>query len=169
MAKIKSVYHLSFFVNDLEKSVDFYCNKLGLDYMYVTKRPDRPDTSWITAVRITEDTYLELTEACPDGMDRQMERATNYYDDTFYHFSLKVEGIEELAQKWYSKGIAMSYGPMNPDKLILPPFEFPITRNRCKVGWIADPDGNLIEVMEELEDSHVRKYNLENPIENRGI
>ena len=64
MEGITSLAHVALKVKDLDRSLDFYVNKLGFKEMMRLDKPDGSPGVWLVYLRITDDQYLELF---PDG------------------------------------------------------------------------------------------------------
>jgi len=128
MALFKNLGHLALRVNDLDKSLAFY-EKVGFREM--TRLLNDKGEAWIVYLRITDDQYLELF---PNGVTKP-----NTARDAIgiFHICLTVENIDETFAALAKVGIE----PSQPRKSTRG-----IDGNRG--GWIEDPDGTQIEVME---------------------
>jgi lactoylglutathione lyase len=128
MDLFKHLGHIALRVADLDASLAFY-NKLGFREM--TRLLNDKGEAWIVYLRINDDQYLELF---PKGIDRP-ETGPNSIG--IFHICLTVENIDTTFAELAKVGI-------HPSK---PRPEKPgIDHNRG--GWIEDPDGTQIEVME---------------------
>ncbi len=128
MALFKNLGHIALRVNDLQKSLDFY-GKLGFKEM--TRLLNDKGEAWIVYLRITDDEYLELF---PNGVSKP----NNARDAIgIFHICLTVEDIDATFAELAKVGIQ----PSQPRKSTRG-----IDGNRG--GWIEDPDGTQIEVME---------------------
>ena len=134
MHGFKSIAHVALKVKDLDRSLDFYVNKLGFDEMMRLDKPDGSPGVWLVYLRITDDQYLELF---PEG---QGDRAPGRDATAINHMCLGVDDIDKVIADLDKAG-------------------FPLTVQK-KMGadnnwqcWIDDPDGNRIEIMQLMPDS----------------
>ena len=131
MAAFNSLGHIAIKVRDLEASVAFY-EKLGFpEFLRLLEEDGRP---WIVYLRFEDNLYLELfpggSSVVPDGKDSGVN-----------HLSLTVDDIEETKRHLARVGIPLT-APRRETR--------GVDRNRGM--WIADPDGNRIEIMEMAPD-----------------
>jgi lactoylglutathione lyase len=126
MKGISSIAHVALTVRDIERSLDFYVNRLGFQEMF---RLRRGGALWIVYLRITDNQYLELF---PDGAD---ERAPGPDATGVNHVCLGVDDIDAVIAELADAGIPLaSAKKMGAD--------------HNWQAWIADPDGNRIELMQ---------------------
>ena len=132
MLTVNSIGHVAIRVKEIERTLDFYVNKLGFAEML---RMDRDGRLWIVYLRITDDQYLEIF---PEGTgDRAPEREPVGYN----HMCLTVPDIQQCARELEAAGVP----------LIREVLKHPADNNwQC---WIEDPDGHRIELMEMASDS----------------
>lgn len=133
MPLFDSLGHINLKVNDLEASIDFY-DKLGFpEFLRLTEEDGRP---WIVYLRITDELYIELLPGGSGG------RAGDQQATGLNHLCLTTPDIEMTVAELARAGVALT-SPFDPGKR-------GVDRNRgC---WIADPDGNRIEIMEMRPD-----------------
>lgn len=126
--------HLALKVRDLDKSIAFY-NSIGFPEML--RLVNDGGAPWIVYHRVSENFYLELF---PGGKEEavppEAENATG-----LFHLCLTVSNIETAEAKLKEAGVILS----RPRKLAPG-----LDGNRGM--WIADPDGNRIEIMEMAVD-----------------
>ena len=127
MSGILGVGHLALKVRDLDKSLNFWRDRVGFQEMHRLKR-DNGDT-WLVYLRITDTQFLELfpgaaTDIAPD------EDANGVL-----HICLDIEDLDVEISRLEKAGIK-----------IVSPIKGGIDNNRG--AWIHDPDGNRIELME---------------------
>ncbi len=121
--------HTMLRVGDLDRSIDFYTNVLGMSLL---RRKDYPDGRFTLAFLGYGDerhhTALELT----------YNWDTHQYDqgNAFGHLAIEVDNVYEAAEKIRNAGgrIIREPGPMNAGTTLL--------------AFVADPDGYEIELLE---------------------
>jgi len=130
MLTVTCLTHVAIRVKDIDRSLNFYVNKLGFKEML---RMGKDGTLWLVYLRITDTQYLEVF---PDGTgDRAPEREIVGYN----HMCLEVPDIEQSVRELEALGI-------------------PLIRPKIKAidgnwqTWIEDPDGHRIELMQMAED-----------------
>jgi catechol 2,3-dioxygenase-like lactoylglutathione lyase family enzyme len=130
MAAFNSLGHIALKVRDLQASVDFY-EKLGFpEFLRLLEDDGRP---WIVYMRFGDNLYLELFPGGDGPVDTQGTGVN--------HLSLAVDDIEETERHLARVGIPLE-APRSDRR--------GVDRNRGM--WIADPDGNRIEIMEMAPD-----------------
>ncbi|MEP7240018.1 MAG: VOC family protein [Devosia sp.] len=128
-----AVGHITLKVNDLKASIDFY-GRLGFpEFLRLT---EEDGAAWIVYLRITDELYIELL---PGGTG---ERAGNEAATGLNHLCLTTSDIEATLKQLADAGI--------PTVSQFDPAHRGVDGNRG--AWIADPDGNRIEVMEMAPD-----------------
>lgn len=97
-------------VSDLEKSLDFYCNKLGL---VETRRVDRPEHKYMLVFLATpEDAPRATAERSPE-----IELTYNYGPEelgssrNFGHLCYEVDDIYALCQRLMDGGVTINRPP----------------------------------------------------------
>jgi len=131
MKHVTSIGHVAIRVKDIDRSLDFYVNKLGFQEMF---RLDRDEKLWIVYLRITDDQFLELF---PEGVG---ERGPGADDVGFNHMCLAVDDIDAVIAELAAKGVPLS----RPKKVAI---------DRNAQAWIEDPDGNRLELMQLAPDA----------------
>lgn len=171
---ISSLMHLSLRVKDYQRSIDFYCRGLGFEKMFEYTRKDfyeldpsqapkesRGDEKevWLAYLRIRPGQYLELFPV-PE------EEVVKHGNQSFFHFSLRVDDIEKTVDILRKRGIKIykfssdiAQGKQIPEK-----FEPLIGKCRSRIAWTCDPDGNEIELMELTPQSAQIQYDETNPL-----
>jgi lactoylglutathione lyase len=133
MAAFNSLGHVAFRVNDLEASLAFYA-KLGFpEFLRLTQADGR---TWIAYLKITDQLYLELFPGGDGG------KAVGPEHTGVHHLCLTTDDIEATAAHLEAVGI--------PPLHALVPSKRGVDGNRGM--WVADPDGNRIEIMEMARD-----------------
>lgn len=114
-------------VSDLETSLDFYCNKLGLREL---RRYDNP-----------EGRFTLVMLAAPGDESAQVELTWNYDPETltggrnFGHLAYEVEDIYETCQQLMDAGVTINRPPRDGH-----------------MAFIRSPDGISIELLQKGED-----------------
>lgn len=134
MNGITSLAHVALKVRDLDRSLDFYVNKLGFREMMRLDKPDGSPGVWLVYLRITDTQYLELF---PDG---EGERAPGSEATAINHVCLGVDDLDATLAF-----LAQAQVPLTIPKKM--------AADRNWQAWIEDPDGNRIELMQMMPDA----------------
>ncbi len=111
-------------VTDLEESLDFYCNKLGLEEV---ERYDYPESRF---------TLVML--AAPGDEEAQVELTYNYDPETleggrnFGHLAYRVDDIYALCQRLMDKGVTINRPPRDG-----------------RMAFVRSPDNISIELLQK--------------------
>ncbi|MFA5006902.1 MAG: VOC family protein [Candidatus Izemoplasmatales bacterium] len=128
---VMGIAHLAFRVTDMERSVRFYETALGFTRKFELHDPQ--GAPWIVYLQVNERQFVELF-CSRDAV------AFDGVRSGYQHLCVEVTDIEGLAAGLAAKGIR-----------IVHPVIVGLDHNRqC---WIADPDGNPIELMEYGRDA----------------
>ena len=166
MRLFNNVVHIAFRVNDLKRSLDFYCNKLGFDEMFSINCPGTDNDPWLTYVRVTPYQYLELFPITPNNPYDKLTEAKQYRDSTYFHLALMVDNLEDTARELRKRGVIMHFHPtVDSPEVTTDPLCCLEGEDGAHIGWLLDPDGNRIEVMEFTDRSPQRIYELSHPME----
>ncbi|RDW21350.1 VOC family protein [Oceanobacillus arenosus] len=128
---IKGINHKGFHVVDMERSLDFYCNKLGFKKAFELNQPS--GEPWIVYVKVADGCFIELFYGGAEGVRDRAE-----------HICFEVDDIQETADQLKKSGV---------------PLEVEISQGMALnyQFWVLDPDGNWIEFMEmNPESPHMR-------------
>ncbi|HHV11146.1 MAG TPA: VOC family protein [Clostridiales bacterium] len=153
---VKGISHIAFNVADMERSIDFYCNVLGLDKIFEIMIPENiaeifpgnPITALagkpgIVCLQVAPGEFIELFYPMPDT--DLHSGGPNYTRIGYVHLSLVVYDIHDTSEVMRKHGVTIdteiSKGPDNT-------FQF----------WIKDPDGNRIEFMQYTDQSYQVVY-----------
>jgi catechol 2,3-dioxygenase-like lactoylglutathione lyase family enzyme len=129
---IRKLTHLNFVTNDLSKIIDFYTDKLGLKVKFtLNNKRDEPFGYYFEC---GDSTFLEffdqkMASEMWGGKVDELTGGTRYK-----HFCFEVTGLEEYCKQLKEKGVSVTDITMGMDN--------------SRQAWIADPDGNAIELME---------------------
>jgi lactoylglutathione lyase len=132
MEGITGIGHVAIKVKNLDRSLDFYINKLGFPEMLRLTRDD--GSVWLVYLRITDQQYLEVFPGA-DG-----DRAPGWDANGLNHVCLVVDDIDPVLAQVKAGGLTL-----------LLPLKTAVDGNRQ--AWLEDPDGNRIELMEMAADS----------------
>ena len=129
---LRQLAHLNFVTNDLSKIIDFYVNKLGMNVKFTLDNKDSQPFGYY--FECGNSTFLEFFDQAMaaevwGGKVKELTTGTRYK-----HFCLEVIGLDEFCKELKSKGVDVSEISMGMDN--------------SRQAWIADPDGNQIELME---------------------
>ena len=129
---ITGIGHVAYRVGDLEASLRFYCEGLGLRKLFALER-DSGET-WLVYLRVTDDSFIELF---PGGEEEvEITRKTRGYS----HLCLHVNDIREALKRFSERGVRIEGEPK-------------LGADGNWQHWIADPDGNRIELMQLMPGS----------------
>jgi lactoylglutathione lyase len=129
---IRQLAHINFVTNDLSQIIDFYVNKLGMNVKFTLNNAQGQPFGYYFGCGNT--TFLEFFDQAMaaevwGGKVQELISGTQYR-----HFCLEVTGLDEYCRTLKSKGVDVTEIKMGMDN--------------SRQAWIADPDGNQIELME---------------------
>lgn len=131
---ITGIGHVAFRISNLEKSLDFYCNKLGFREAFRLEQEGKP-SPWIVYIQIAPGHFIELfpiaaseTLASPDPQS------------SYNHFCLLVDDLAATLHSLAARGLEV---PGSPIQGLDSNWQY----------WIKDPDGNAIELMQIVPTS----------------
>lgn len=130
---ITGIGHLAFRITDLERALDFYCDKLGFREAFRLERDGEP-SPWIVYIQVAPGQFIELF---PGAKEVAPQPGRN---GGYNHFSLGVDDMEATLQELRDRGLDI-------------PGEAKQGLDGNWQYWIADPDGNRIELMQIMPDS----------------
>lgn len=123
---IKEIAHVAFNVKDIEKSREFYCEKLGFPKIFDMKLKDGRVIDYL---KISDNQFIELFYG--EQVDTKIPAEPVSYE----HFCFEVEDINRVREELVSKGIKIDVEPS-------------VGLDNNTQLWITDPDGNRLEFME---------------------
>ena len=132
MQGIVGLTHVAIKVADLDRTLEFYVNKLGFAEMLRLHKDD--GDVWLVYLRITDDQFLEVFP------DAEGDRAPGWNANGMNHLCLAIDDINALVAELEAAGIPL-----------LLPLKRALDGNWQ--AWIEDPDGNRIELMQMDPDS----------------
>lgn len=125
--------HVAFDASDLEQSLDFYINKMGFTRLMHLGDDKDP---WLVYLRISHGVYMELFPHRENDIDKAAKHC-------YSHLCLDVKDIYEAVKVIRERGVDVEDPHMGQDGNLQ--------------AWLADPDGNRIELMQMMPDSMQRK------------
>lgn len=129
---IKGIGHIALKVENMEKSLHFYCDLIGFEHAFEIRDDDK--NPWIEYIKVAPGQFIELFY----GGEIKPKTGDNIIGVD--HLCLVVEDIYETANQLKSKGITLD---IEPKKGLDDNFQ-------C---WAKDPDGNRIEFMQLVSTS----------------
>ncbi|QDY70435.1 VOC family protein [Qingshengfaniella alkalisoli] len=131
MEGITSIGHVAIKVKDLDQTLAFYRDKLDFPEMLRLRNDD--ESTWLVYLRVTDNQYIEIFPGA------EGDRAPGPNANAMNHLCLTVDDLDVVVSKLEQAGIVLT-SPIKPG----------LDGNRQ--AWIADPDGNRIELMEMSPD-----------------
>ncbi len=131
MVTFASLGHVALRVRDIEQSIAFYTQRLGLAEMLRLNYDD--GSLFLVYLRITDSQYLELF---PYGEGTTPGREIVAIN----HFCLTVDNLDTTIAALAAAGVPLTR-----------PLKLGVDGNRQ--AWIEDPDGTRIELMEMGRDA----------------
>ncbi len=141
---IKNINHMSFTVSDLDRSVKFYHDVLGLEISNITERPKEfsekatgiKDAHLNIAYLEGGNCALELIQYLSPKGENIDTRLCNVGSA---HICFNIDNFHEMIKKLKEKKV----------KFVGDPLEIPAGPNKGKhMVYIEDPDSNTIELIE---------------------
>ena len=132
MQGITGIGHIALKVHDLDRSLDFYRDRLGFAEMMRINYPD--GRLWLVYLRVTDTQFIEIFPGAEN------ERAPGWDGNAITHVCLEVDDLDAVVAQVEKAGI----------KLLI---EKKIAGDGNRQAWIEDPDGNRIEFMQMLPGS----------------
>ncbi len=126
---IRGIFHSAITVLDMDKTLEFYCEILGGEQMYIIEQPE--GTPFITAVRFADHSFLEFFY--PNSQSKPSpERAD-------HHFALICDDIHQTEAMLREKGVEI----LSTAKVV---------RDGNLQIWCRDPNGYRVEIMQLIPD-----------------
>ncbi len=120
---LKGIAHTAFIVSDMEASLRFYVDQLGLQHAF--ELHDDQDRPWIHYLKVCDRQFIELF----------YNGAPNPPRSSFDHLCFEIEDLVAYVEQIRAKGVTIDIEPnQGCDKNLQ--------------AWIKDPDGNRIELMQ---------------------
>ncbi|HEX4203730.1 MAG TPA: VOC family protein [Ktedonobacteraceae bacterium] len=125
--------HVAFYISDIERSLDFYCHKLGFREAFRLEREGVP-SPWIIYLQIAPGHFIELF---PRGQGENRKRGEHV---GYNHFCLLVDDLRTTLQELRARGLEISGEPIQG-------------MDHNWQYWLTDPDGNAVELMQIAANS----------------
>lgn len=132
MQGITSIGHVAIKVTDLDRSLDYYVNKLEFPEMLRLHHDD--GKVWLCYLRITDEQYLEVFPGAEN------DRAPGWNANGMNHMCWTIDDLDATVGRIKAKGIELLS-------------EIKKGADGNRQAWLEDPDGNRIELMEMAPDS----------------
>jgi len=129
---IRQLAHICFFTNDLNAMHKFYEEKLGLKIKFTLDNPDGKTFGYY--FDCGNSTFIEVFDRNMAASQWGGRSEKSVPGNLFQHLCFEVTGLIEYKSKLEKKGLTVS--------------EISTGMDNSKQAWIADPDGNSIELME---------------------
>lgn len=129
---ITGLGHVAFHVEDMDRSLHFYCGVLGCERAFDIHKED--GLPWIVYVKAPDGRFIELFYG------GQPKSTAGPNQAGFAHLCFEVDDVREMATKLREVGAPLDIEPQQGLDL----------NYQC---WSHDPDGNPIEFMQIHPDS----------------
>lgn len=147
--KVKALDHIAITVSDTQRALEFYVGKLGLKQVEQHQlEGEKSDMAGGLQGSRAQSTRL-AADGTPGILIDLLEFFTTHGDKHVTplgsvgscHFALTVEDLPATVDALRKSGVEFISGPVN----------FELTEGSVSVCFCYDPDGNLVELMEEYE------------------
>ena len=131
MKSIK-IQHTMVNVTNMDRSIEFYVNKVGLKLLRAPREmpdPRDPKRNMSIAFITDEEQSTSIELGC------RKDKKEYVLGDQLEHICLAVEDVEKTVEEFKSKGIEVAREP------------FPMPTGRNSPIWFKDPDGIWIEIV----------------------
>ena len=128
---IKGLTHAAIRVTDIEQSIRFYCDILGLEERFRLMRDD--GTVGLVYLQIVPGQFIELFPGAPGPRAEPQ-------GSSVVHVCLEVDDIQESYREMTARGLEATREPK-------------VGGDRSWQFWTKDPDGNPIEFHQFTPDS----------------
>ncbi len=127
--QVKKLLHTRMRVSDMEQTIQFYTDVLGLE---VLERKVSPRGSHLAFLKVpNSEELIELTSFPPSGPVRVQE--------DLVHLAFQVESLDDTIASLNAKGVKVTDGPTT-------------TSSGSRFIFIDAPDGYEVELIERLPD-----------------
>ena len=127
--RVKKLLHTRMRVSDMEQTIAFYTNVLGLE---VLERKVSPRGSHLAFLKVpNSEELIELTSFPPSGPVKVQE--------DLVHLAFQVENLDDTIASLHAKGVKVTDGPTQ-------------TSSGSRFIFIDAPDGYEVELIERPAD-----------------
>ena len=158
MQLFKSLFHVTLYVNDIKKSIDFY-EKMGFKVIFAMSEHEGEE-AWNYYVKVAKGQYLELQPTNSTNPHPHPKKSTYYRDQTVWHFALETDDIDTMISTLIERGIELYMDPGKSAKVEKPEDVF-LGQDGCRICWVLDPDGTPIELMDQTGETLQKKFDPE--------
>jgi lactoylglutathione lyase len=134
---IRQLAHCCFYTDQIDQMVKFYQDSLGLPVQFMLNDDEGQVMGYYFACGNT--TYLEVFDQALAikqwGGKEQIQTTASRYK----HLCLEVIGLDDYKKLLEERGVLVS--------------DISLGMDHARQAWIADPDGNAIELMEYSHQS----------------
>ncbi|MCE5258265.1 MAG: VOC family protein [Chloroflexi bacterium] len=130
---ISGIAHICLRVADLERSVKFYTETLGMEKAFEFRKPD--GTWFGQYIHVGGRNFIELFSA---------QLTAPAEGQSFAHFCLEVEDIEGTVRTLRERGAEVTDAKLGGDQ--------------AWQAWLSDPDGNRIELHAYTPEAYQMKW-----------
>lgn len=120
---INGLTHMAFVVSDMEASLHFYVEQLGLTHAF--ELHDDQDRPWIHYLKVADRQFIELFYGGNPNPPKS----------SFDHLCLEISDLKAYVEKIRLAGVTIDIEPNQGC-------------DKNWQAWIRDPDGNRIELMQ---------------------
>lgn len=120
------ILHTCLNVSDLERSIKFYTENLGLKF--VSRREIKQNNAEIAFLKDEGGGAIELTH--------WRDKKALIEGDNFDHIAFSVNDVEATVKQLREKGVTITMEP------------FSLQGSSSKIAFIKDPDGNWLELIQ---------------------
>lgn len=135
---VTNIGHIALKVNNIEKSVDFYVNALGLKKAFEFHKADGSLSG--VYLYIAPGQFIELFPNAGEEYTDSCEKVS------YSHLCFEVPNAKAEMEEMRAKGVIIDA-------------DLKVGLSKCIQFWVHDPDGNKIELMELPPDSLQAKAN----------
>jgi len=121
------ILHTCLNVSDMEKSIGFYTNQIGLTF--VNRREIKENNAEIAFLKDEAGNAIELTH--------WRDKKTLAEGDNFDHIAFQVEDVQATISSLRDHGVTIAMEP------------YSLSGSSSKIAFIKDPDGNWLELIQK--------------------
>ena len=133
---ITGLGHAAYAVKDIEASIEFYVEKLGMEEAFRMHGED--GSLWIVYLSAGNGSFVELFPEAELEVDPEQPAS-------YKHLCLHVDDMAATLEHMAAKGLE----PLNPPRK---------GQDGNTQAWVKDPDGNPIELMEIAPTSRQGRF-----------